>query len=76
MTAQTTEPIDRLYGYFGWQGGTIHMLAKETGLPAEELLSMRRPENTGVINEPFIAGISGLATCDVTWRRDRQGAIV
>lgn len=30
--------MTNLLAYFGWQGGTIHQLAKDTGVPSETLL--------------------------------------
>lgn len=44
---------------FGWQGGTIHQLAKETGCSAHDLLYSERQEHTTSIQGWFAA-----RTCD------------
>lgn len=30
--------VSSLYRYFGWQGGTVHQLATETGLTVQQIL--------------------------------------
>ena len=63
----TVEPEDRtraLFYYFGWKGGTIHQLAKETGLSTSTLL--HRPIS-GCVGD----GLSAIRTCSLDWRRDR-----
>ena len=50
--------------YFGWQGGTIHQLAKETGVASSTLLyGEHGPERLS-------GGFSAIRTCDRDWRRD------
>jgi hypothetical protein len=49
-----------LYYYFGWQGGTIHQLAKATGCSADILLSAPFTKTDG--------GFSAVRTCDCDWR--------
>lgn len=54
-----------LYYYFGWQGGTIHQLARETGCSADQLLyGAHGAERLG-------GGFSAVRTCETAWRRDR-----
>lgn len=54
-----------LYYYFGWQGGTIHQLARATGMKSQDLLYR---EHGG---ERLCDGFSAVRTCDRDWRRDR-----
>lgn len=53
-----------LLAYFGWQGGTIHQIAKETGVDASTLLYGNPPEKNGA----YISGQSALSTCSRDWR--------
>lgn len=54
--------------YFGWQGGTIHQLAKETGVAASDLLYKNESYPDPVIP---LAGFSAIRTCDKDWRVNR-----
>ena len=59
----TVSPEDRaraLYYYFGWQGGTIHQLAHETGLAVNTILYGPLTEVGG--------GFSAIRTCTKDWR--------
>ncbi len=50
--------------YFGWQGGTIHQLAKETGCDVQTLLHGDDYEKIG-------HGFSAIRTCDKEWRVEK-----
>ena len=52
-----------LYYYFGWQGGTVHQLAKETGLTVNQILY-----SPMVDTRLSTGGFSGVRTCDLSWR--------
>lgn len=62
--AYDISPEDRvkaLLYYFGWQGGTIHQLAKETGVDSSTILH-------GEISSPCNDGFSTIRTCEKDWR--------
>ena len=62
-------PADRtenLLRYFGWQGGTIHQLAKETGCSVQDLL-YATCENKGLVSE-HTSGHFALRTCSLDYR--------
>lgn len=50
--------------YFGWQGGTIHQLAAETGCKSSDLLYSPWKRNQSY-------GMSAIRTCDRNWRVNR-----
>lgn len=53
----------------GWQGGTIHQVSEETGLPVQEILSL--PLNASYINEMTTAhGWFAVKTCSIKHLRD------
>lgn len=55
-----------LYYFFGWQGGTAHQLAAETGLTVAAILyEPLAPERTR-----GLCGFSAIRTCSRDWRRD------
>ena len=54
--------------YFGWQGGTIHQLAKETGINSSDLLYKCDGYPDPVIP---MQGFSAIRTCDRDWRVNR-----
>lgn len=56
--------VTALLHYFGWQGGTIHQLASETGVDAQTLLH-------GKAARPNLDGFSAIRTCDKAWRVER-----
>lgn len=58
------ERAEALYYYFGWQGGTVHQLAKATGLSVQDILYREHGP------EPLSGGFSAVRTCDTAWRRD------
>lgn len=65
ITSFTPEQRARaLYYYFGWQGGTIHQLAKATGVDSQTILYSG---HDGKLSD----GFSAVRTCDRDWRRDR-----
>jgi len=51
-----------LYYYFGWQGGTVHQLAKETGLSSSDILYRQHGD------ERLCDGFSAIRTCSHDWR--------
>lgn len=51
-----------LFYFFGWQGGTIHQLAHETGIDSETILH-------GVVAHDSNGGFSAIRTCGRDWRR-------
>lgn len=56
--------------YFGWQGGTIHQIAKETGLDSQKILYGEHsscPEESSRLS----GGFSAIRTCDKPWRVER-----
>jgi len=62
----TTEMrVEALLYYFGWQGGTIHQLATETGLSVDILLygPLLSSNDTSLSG-----GFSAIRTCDKDWR--------
>jgi hypothetical protein len=64
-TFTAEQRAEALYYYFGWQGGTIHQLARETGISSTDLL--HRANGT----EPLSHGFSAIRTCDKTWRVEK-----
>jgi hypothetical protein len=54
-----------LFYFMGWQGGTIHQLANETGLPAQTILDA--PLKDG----GHLDGFSAIRTCDRSWRYEK-----
>ena len=53
-----------VYYFFGWQGGTVHQLAKATGLSTDDILY--RKDSASECTD----GFSAIRTCDRDWRRD------
>lgn len=60
---------------YGWQGGTIHQLAKETGCTANELLQdcaqhiVRNDSNKHPALDLY--GFSAARTCSMVWCREK-----
>ena len=68
------ERTQALYYFFGWQGGTVHQLAKATGLTVHDILHAPEIEN----HNDQSRGWFSVRTCDREWRREvlapkRQG---
>lgn len=62
-------PVERtinLLHYFGWQGGTIHQLAEETGVSVNTLL-YDQPHECG-INSKYSHGACANETCNLAMR--------
>lgn len=55
-----------LMRYFGWQGGTIHQVAEETGVDVQTLL-YGQPNATD-LNSKFSHGACASDTCSLTMR--------
>lgn len=56
MEALTPEKrAEALYDFFGWQGGTVHQLARETGLTVSQILYDDLPY-TNYLYTPFASG--------------------
>lgn len=51
-----------LYYYFGWNGGTVHQLANETGLDVNRILTGEHGP------ERLSGGMSAIRTCGREWR--------
>lgn len=54
---------------FGWQGGTIHQLAEETGCEVSDLLYSKIREPLGITTD-FFKGWSAARTCELQWNLD------
>ena len=54
--------------FFGWQGGTIHQVAAETGL--DQLQILNAPLDPTPRLGHSVDGFSAIRTCDREWRRD------
>ena len=63
------ERTKALYYFFGWQGGTVHQLAKETGLSVDQILHGDKPAVTVGLNSPYAYGFTCVRTCDFDHRR-------
>ncbi len=61
--------LANLLAYFGWQGGTIHQLERETGVDASTLL--HAPNLCQHIADDYSKGASALETCSKDWRVTR-----
>lgn len=55
-----------LFHYFGWQGGTIHQIASETGIDVSDLL-YGEPEAT-YLNSKYSHGACANETCSLPMR--------
>ena len=62
--------MQALLYYFGWNGGTIHQIAKETGLETQKILYA---DHSSSAAEPSILsdGFSAIRTCDKQWRVEK-----
>lgn len=56
-----------LLHYFGWQGGTIHQLAQETGLDVDTLLYADRPAAIHLTSK-YSQGACANETCSLAMR--------
>lgn len=65
--ASELERLEALLHYFGWQGGTIHQLAKETGCSVDQLLSGR----IEAVQAAEAKGFSAIRTCSKDWRVEK-----
>lgn len=56
----------------GYQGGTIHQAAQETGLTTEEILSLPTRENEvkGSLTSDYSSGWCAVRTCNLTFRKE------
>lgn len=50
----------------GWQGGTVHQVAAETGLTVSQIVETDRKEETG----DFFLGHSAVRTCSLEFNRE------
>lgn len=57
------ERMRALLFFFGWQGGTIHQIAKETDLTVEEILY-----SEFIPSHLLSGGFSAIRTCSKEWR--------
>jgi hypothetical protein len=57
--------LEALCKALGWQGGTIHQVAAETGCPADDLLSAR-PKNVN-LGSDYSAGWFAGRTCSLQY---------
>jgi hypothetical protein len=58
--------LQNLLAYFGWQGGTIHQVAKAVGVDSTTLLH-GKPEKTFLASD-YSLGSCALETCGKSWR--------
>ena len=66
-TAETRS--SNLIRYFGWQGGTIHQIAEETGVDVQTLLFLDVPANRNRLNyDRFSQGALASETCSLQYR--------
>ena len=60
-----------LIRFFGWQGGTIHQVAEETGVDVQTLLYADVPAiRSGLNYDHFSQGALCSETCDLAYRMD------
>jgi hypothetical protein len=67
MNLTSTQRLCNLLVFFGWQGGTIHQISKETGIDAYTLL-YSQPSPTQRNSIDFSNGSFGLRTCGLDFR--------
>lgn len=60
------ERLANLLAFFGWQGGTIHQIAKETNVPVNVLISGKPSES--FFGSDYSLGSICLETCSRPWR--------
>jgi hypothetical protein len=53
----------------GWQGGTVHQVAEETGLSVSEIIESNRHDHS---QEGHSHGWFALRTCDLAFNRERN----
>lgn len=63
---KTEKRLENLLKYFGYQGGTIHQIAKETGCSVQALL-YEEPKQT-YISSDYSNGYFALNTCSLEFR--------
>lgn len=67
MNLTAEQRTKALLYYFGWQGGTVHQLADETGLTTDQILYDRPNVPEGILSE-YGAGFCTVRTCTCDWR--------
>lgn len=66
-TLTPEQRVTALLYFFGWQGGTIHQLAQETGISSSDLLyKTEKPSN----RHDESLGWFAIRTCDLAHRRN------
>lgn len=63
-----TQRAERLYDYFGLQGGTIHQIAELTGVSVDDLLYA--PYESLGLNSRYAHGACAAETCGLSYRRE------
>ncbi len=69
MVKSPEQRSSNLFAYFGYQGGTIHQIAQETGVDAQTLL-YAEPKDGTYLSSLYSLGSSALETCTLNWRRN------
>ena len=67
MKDYETKPF---FEMLGWQGGTIHQVSDEIGVPVEVLL-YGKPSSTLGSNCDYMKGQYAFSTCSKEWVRER-----
>lgn len=61
-----------LFDLLGWQGGTIHQVAKELGFADTSILLYGKPEATHIcMDSDYMLGHSAYSTCSQEWVKER-----
>lgn len=59
----------KLFDFLGWQGGTIHQVSQETGVPVETLLYEQPSEPRSWNPNRFTQGCLAAETCSLSYRK-------